>query len=660
MSWPLRVIRWSYVALFVLVPLIVLPWTSELFEFNKIILTWALTAVIACAWAVRCIRDSQRIFIRTPLDLPLVLFLLANFISLTQSLDLRTSLFGYYGRWNGGLLSLISYALLYWAAVSNLDHKFIPKLFNWLLVTAGTVSIYGIAQHYGLDAQLWVQDVQNRVFSSLGQPNWLAAWLVALIFIPISRVLSSKNWSTVQLLNCATAAVLFVTLLFTKSRSGFLAFGISSLIFWAFQFVQHKSTIINHFLIFSLLTLTLTLTISNPILDLLLKPTTDNRQPTTTNAGPALETGGTESGTIRKIVWTGALRIWQASPKNLLLGTGPETFAMAYYQYRPIEHNNTSEWELLYNKAHNEFLNIVSNTGLLGLVSYFVLLIAMAITLIKNTTPYPPPKLGGGIKEGGITIALFSGWISLSVTNFWGFSVVPTQLLLFLLPAFAISLSNSPHLPASSTKNSPQQKLFIIICLLAFSTSLFSLTKYWLADFHFSSSQKDLRAFSAIEDPGYLVTAYQSAVQASNLAPTEPVILTQLAESAAYLAIITSDVDAASSAQAVELANAAATSAISLSPAHPSHYKAASRVFILLSALDPKYLDLADSVLATAQSLSPTDPRLPYQRAVIAKYQKDYARTNQFLAAALILKPDFNDAKSQLDQVATPPSSGSP
>jgi len=91
-----------------------------------------------------------------------------------------------------------------------------------------------------------------------------------------------------------------------------------------------------------------------------------------------LESGGTESGTIRKIVWTGALRIWQANPKNFLIGTGPETFAQAYYQYRPLEHNQTSEWELLYNKAHNEFLNYLVTTGILGLGSYIVLLISMA------------------------------------------------------------------------------------------------------------------------------------------------------------------------------------------------------------------------------------------------------------------------------------------
>ena len=48
--------------------------------------------------------------------------------------------------------------------------------------------------------------------------------------------------------------------------------------------------------------------------------------------GPALESGGTESGQIRTIVWKGALEIFKHYP---LLGTGPETFAFAYPMFMP-------------------------------------------------------------------------------------------------------------------------------------------------------------------------------------------------------------------------------------------------------------------------------------------------------------------------------------
>ena len=72
----------------------------------------------------------------------------------------------------------------------------------------------------------------------------------------------------------------------------------------------------------------------------------------------------TDSAEIRRIVWSGAIEIARNYP---LFGTGPETFAYAYYKYRPAEHNLTSEWDFLYNRAHNEFLNVAATSGFLGL-----------------------------------------------------------------------------------------------------------------------------------------------------------------------------------------------------------------------------------------------------------------------------------------------------
>ena len=428
MLWAKRLISSFYFLLFIFVPLVWLSNTSELFEFNKLILTYVLTTLIVGTWAIRCIIEKKFIFKRTLLDWPILLFLFSNFISLVFSIDPHTSWFGYYSRWNGGLLSLLSYSFLYWAFVSNMSRDAAVLSAKCLVLSDIPVAIYGSLEHFGFsiscllttdsfNVSCWVQDVQNRVFATLGQPNWLAAYLVALIWIPISKTF--KKFSLPYFL---ISIILFLTLLFTKSRSGLLAFGISSLVFWGTPLLfppklgGNQKGVIKNFIILNSLFLILVILVPNPIRDLVLK--TNDQQPKT-NQGPALETGGTESGEIRKIVWTGALRIWQANPNNFLIGTGPETFAQAYYQYRPLEHNQTSEWELLYNKAHNEFLNYLATTGILGLGSYLILLFFMLKSFRRSQ------------------IALLAGWITISITNFWGFSVVIMQLLLFLLPAIA-------------------------------------------------------------------------------------------------------------------------------------------------------------------------------------------------------------------------------
>ena len=436
--------------LFIFVPLIWLPNTSELFEFNKLIFTYVLTTLIVGTWAIRCIIEKKFIFKRTPLDWPILIFLISQSLSLLFSIDPHVSWYGYYSRWNGGLLSLISYSLLYWAFVSNMDSKSSLRIVGCALWAAAIVAIYGSFEHFGasvscllttgsFNVTCWVQDVQNRVFATLGQPNWLAAYITALIFLPLSAAISnfkfliSKQISKSQILNLCTFILLFTTLLFTKSRSGLLAFGISWIVFWGLNIIrlgQLEIRSIRNFVAINLLLLLLTITIPNPVRDLVLK--TKDQRPTASQ-GTALETGGTESGSIRKIVWTGALRIWQANPKNFLIGTGPETFAESYYQFRPIEHNQTSEWELLYNKAHNEFLNYLATTGLLGLLSYLLLLIIQFSVFIKKSP---------NIEYRTLNIALLAGWLTISITNFWGFSVVIMQLFLFLFPAIAITLND--------------------------------------------------------------------------------------------------------------------------------------------------------------------------------------------------------------------------
>src|SRR5690606_26496375 len=121
----------------------------------------------------------------------------------------------------------------------------------------------------------------------------------------------------------------------------------------------------------------------------------------------------------------------------------------SYYQDRPMAHNLVSEWDFLYNKAHNEFLNFWATTGLVGLVSYIVLLLAMVgmcgwLFFHRDTS------------ENNRWLALGTGTsiVALSVSNFFGFSTVMVTILLFLLPAVVLVATSNP-MPEESQPSSP-------------------------------------------------------------------------------------------------------------------------------------------------------------------------------------------------------------
>ncbi|OGD09460.1 hypothetical protein A2397_02115 [Candidatus Amesbacteria bacterium RIFOXYB1_FULL_44_23] len=658
MSWPAKVIRICFHLLLVLVPLIFLPNNSELFEFNKIVATYSLTSVIVFAWVSDMIFQRKIIFRRSLLDWPILLFLASQLLSFFFSINQQISLLGYYSRFNGGLLSLVSYSLLYWSFVTYMDRKSTLTNLKFALLAAFLVSLYGAAQHMGIDAHIWVQDVQNRVFSTLGQPNWLASYLIALVFIPLSWLTSKKG----GYFHLFLFALLFVCLIYTKSRSGMLAFGLSWLVFWGLTIKQSGiKTVKNYLAVIAWLSvIVFPLLISNPFRDYLFPPT-NTSPPVKTPTGTVLESGGTNSEAIRKIVWTGAVRAWLSSNQTILIGTGPETFTMAYYQNRPPEHNATSEWELLYNKAHNEFLNYLTTTGILGLGSYLVLLVVMGYVLIRSVLIPPPAPLASKSDHAkkidptysNLSLALLAGWLTIPFTNFWGFSVVPVQILMFLLPAISLSFQRDPPVPLPPSENSFRNVFLFLIALCAAGYVQLMLARYWLADTKYSGGQTDLRAFALTQEVSYIVSAYQKLNQAYELNSSEPAISSELALATAYMSVLTSDSDASTSAGLKKITEFLINKSISANPHHPNYYKSASKAAIILSTVNPEMLDSAAKYLLTASEISPTDPRIPYNLGVIYKYQEQFPKAKAEFENSLKLKPDFADPKLQLEEIAS-------
>ena len=107
--------------LFLILPLTFFKTTSELFEFNKVIVLYLFTSLIVSGWLIESIKQRKFIFRPTKLDVPLVIYLSIYLISTLFSIDPRTSWLGYYSRFNGGLITQVCYVFLYWAFVSNLD-----------------------------------------------------------------------------------------------------------------------------------------------------------------------------------------------------------------------------------------------------------------------------------------------------------------------------------------------------------------------------------------------------------------------------------------------------------------------------------------------------------------------------------------------------------
>src|SRR3989344_5442354 len=379
-----KVIEFSFYAIFLLIPLAIWANTSELFEFNKMWLAFGLGIIIAVSWIIKSIVKKELRIQKTPLDIPILLFLASQFLSTIFSWDSHISFWGYYSRFNGGLLSIILYIFLYYAFVTNFLNKddgifksplgVVKRFLNLSIITGVIVSLWGLPSHFGydptclvfrgnLDVSCWAADFQPRVriFSTLGQPDWLAAYLS--ILLPVSIALFLKNFNLNEKFKLNRTAIFYfvssllfyIDLLYSGSRSAIIAVGISLTVFFITYFYLKRKDIkiVNLAAPVSIvLLITFFIGIPLPILGKFSYSEVKNRispppppktqtkaeKPAPQHVG---ELGGTDSGKIRLLVWKGAIEAWKNNP---ILGTGVETFAFAYYKYKSPAHNLTSEW----------------------------------------------------------------------------------------------------------------------------------------------------------------------------------------------------------------------------------------------------------------------------------------------------------------------------
>ncbi|MBI2314582.1 O-antigen ligase family protein [Candidatus Daviesbacteria bacterium] len=678
---PAKIISYSFYFLFFLTPLVWASSNYELFEYNKMIFVYAVTTIIVGAWLLRMIESKTLIFKRTPLDIPLVLFLGANILSTIFSIDPHISIWGYYSRSNGGLLSLISYLLLYWAFVSNIDSSKIKNILKFGLASGFLISLWGVLEHFGVspscvilrgefNAGCWIQDVQARVFATLGQPNWLAAYLAMLIFPALYFFLKAKN--KLELVTCYLLLVTFyLAFTFTYSRGptlgligGFIVFILLSVFsgrLSEFSLPVISSSVTDKqktgnwkllgFILISFVAINFLFGSALTSFRLVSKFAVPARPgitlPVAAPSGTQLENGGTESGQIRFIVWSGALEVFKHYP---LFGSGVETFAYSYYQYRPQSHNLTSEWDFLYNKAHNEYLNYLATTGIAGFGTYMLVIgtfICWCIKRImdKNHNSYFI-----------ILASILAAYISYLIYNFFLFSVVIVAIFFYLFPALVFVAAESvkplklPLIlnPVSSILHSiylhPSYiKIAKGVVILFTIYLLYSIFQLWYADTLFAKGQ-------ATSDAGNPGRAYNSLSAAVELNPNEPFYKSELAFAAAAAAATLKETDATLSARLKTEAVLLTDEVLKTSPKNVSFLRTAVRTYFELATLDKIYIEKTLQTLDTTINFAPTDPKLYYNKALVLETLGKKEEQVQMLTKAIRLKPNYLEALAKLKE----------
>lgn len=599
---------------FLLVPLIIIPVTSEVFEFNKLTLVYTLATLILTSETIRILSSEKPTLKLPPFAITAGAFLLSLLLTTLTSIDPHVSLFGYYGRFHGGLISWIAYSFILLALIQQTP-SFIRTTIKITLFSGIFVSSWGILEHLGIDASYWVQDVKFRVFSTIGQPNWLAAFLAMLLPFLFSFYLEAKNRKLATAL-LALSILFYTCFIFTYSRGGNL--GLAAAVLTWVVLIGFKKIKANklRLALFGTSLAIITILFASSLTSALFRATPHR---TVEN----LQTGD-QTAQTRLIVWQGSLDIFLHHP---LLGTGLETFGESFYQYRPVAMNHISDFDFLFNKAHNEYLNYLATTGTIGTIAYLMLLINFFYLTIKKLKK----------EKSLIVVAASSSMVGYLVQNIFGFTVVPLAIL-FILNLAVVGVENQ-RLLIIPTLPKQLRRLISIPAIVIAAAFIFLIISIWRADLAYNQGLSAGNSLQSIND----------FTTATHLNPTEPLYYSELALSYAQAASLIPNTPTAH--QDATLAKKYSDLAISISPDERTIWRIRAQVFSTLIPVDYTYKQQAFDAYQKTISLAPTDPRVRTELASYYISQHDQNQAISTLKKALELKSDFIDANISLAQI---------
>ncbi len=609
-------------------PLLFSPLSHELFEFPKMVWVYFLAILGLGLLFGKSLTQSKLTIAVHPLSRPLVIYSLVLVVSTILSIDLYTSIMGYYSRFHGGLASLAAYVVLFYLALIYLlppdsrRQRTAKLVWSWVMSSI-VISAWAVAEHFGfspscwllrgeLNADCWVQDVQARVFATFGQPNWLAAYL--LTSIPLSLgllVVSAQKY--LQFVAWLGLTLGYAALWYTYSRSGWIglvAAGVT-LLPWAWRIPYRRLW---------------------PWLGLVVVVcglvSLSSIQMASQRTSTALESGNLDSSTgqIRLLVWQGSLETALAYP---VFGSGPETFPYSFLAHRPAGLNQTTEWNFLYNKAHNEVLQYAVTTGVVGLVAWLLLYVKLGhLAWQQRILSLHPRQL---TTEGMVPASLLAGIVGTFTAQLLGFSVVVTGLYFWL--AVAIVIAPTTKLRQAALSPMWRSTLGVIGSLTIVGLGL-GLSCYFFAEVIANQAHTSLRT-----NPW---RAEQQLTIATRLNPFESSYQQQLALADAYLAQVTTTT--ATATYYARQADKEAQGAYRLNPYHILNLKGITTVYQQLSNVDQKYLDSAIKMAQTTVELDLTDANAQHTLAQLYLQAKDYELALATFNRVIDLRPQAADS----------------
>jgi len=439
-----KAIEITVIALIILVPIVFYPYILNIFHPAKELTATLLVIIGIMFWGFKIIDKEKMQFISTPLNLPVLGFMAICALSLFWSDSPFISL--------KELPLFLAGPLLYFIVVNNVhNEKQISRIISAILIIGGLFGIYGIFQYNGIDFAFWIGNYAG----------YFAEYLIIPLPIAISLFFVCKNKIEKILLLIGVLAMVGA-LLVTLTRGPYLAIGIS-LIFMigVFIFSGGKRYIQKNKKLPILILIVIIVAVFIVVI------------PTPLNKSGTIISNIKERTSIARLstdfAFDRRIATWKFTGLMIkdrpLLGAGIGTFKYNTLRYQ-AKFFNQGENRSLYPhgvaaKAHNEYLQLWAELGVIGLGMFLWLIISYFNYGFKTLR-----KINNNYRQG-IIIGLMGSIVAFLVDAiFWFPMHQPANIVLFwlILGLTFSELRETPSIYKYYTFNS----IYVFYCSSAF------------------------------------------------------------------------------------------------------------------------------------------------------------------------------------------------
>jgi putative inorganic carbon (HCO3(-)) transporter len=535
--------------------------------------------------------------------------------------------FGVYDDFEG-ILTLLFYFFLYFVTV-NFARKTetIYKLMTAMLISTLLISGYGLAQNFGFDFVMWNPETYSpdRFFSTLGNPNFLAAYLVETIpVLFIMFFITHKMNKKIMIL--AVLLISAIVLFLTKSRAGMLSF-ITTVVLIAIYTVydarkgEKELFDMNKtwFIMFGIMALVMFFV---PKVQEALAMIWSRSKNLFTFHGITL--------TPRVYIWKSAFMMFRDYP---VLGTGLDTFQVMFPYYRfpiywQLEWNGTPE------KTHNIFLQVLATQGIVGMSFYLLLLTAFfkkAFNLIlgeKNS------------HRRYLSFAIMMGTIGYLIQGLFNYTVVAYGFFFWMALGLIISLDTSSkkfysaQFSAGFSSFISRHKALVysavVTVLILMSVGL---VREWMGDMYYKIGN-----ITSVSDKDAVAVSYfQEAV---NLNPNSEIYWVKYGIS--YEKLMHQETDRDKKLYLINKAASIHEHTIEMNPMNGYNYNNLARVYKHFGeTIDPSKNDTAISYYNEAIKRDPNNAYFGLDLATVYMNRKEWQKAADICQGYIKMYPDF-------------------